>query len=146
MLSLWAESCDKTLTSLQLIFKVNTNGAVSFLREISQYKPDSFPLNDNRRMIAPFWADVDIRRGGQVFYRETRDRNILTRVTNEIRTLFVNQRRFSARWVMVVTWLDVAHFSSPRTSINRKVSALERRLITIRFKIMNWFNWLYEKS
>ena len=97
---------------------------MSFLREISQYTPDPFPLDDNRRMIAQFWADVDTRNGGQVLYRETQDRNILTRVTNEIRTLFVNQRRFSARWVMVVTWLDVAHFGSVLTSINRKVSTL----------------------
>ena len=43
-------------------------------------------------------------------YRETQDRDILIRVSNEIKKYFVIQRRFSAKWTMVVTWFEVARF------------------------------------
>ena len=83
---------------------------ISFLREVSQFTPDSFPLDGNRRLIAPFWADVDTRKGGVVYYRETQDPAIRKRASEEIRKYFVRQRRFSAKWVMIVTWLEVASY------------------------------------
>ena len=89
---------------------------ISFLLQVSQFVPDPFPLDSNRRLIAPFWADVDTRRGGVVYYRETQDLAIRTRVSEEIRKYFVRQRKFSAKWVMIVTWLNVARYggtSSP---------------------------------
>ncbi len=39
---------------------VNTNGNISFGDSLSQYTPDPFPVA-NQPMIAPYWADVDIR-------------------------------------------------------------------------------------
>jgi len=39
---------------------VNTNGNVSFSNELPTYTPKPFPVAD-QPMIAPFWADVDIR-------------------------------------------------------------------------------------
>ena len=89
---------------------------ISFLLEVSQFTPDAFPLGDNRRLIAPFWADVDTRNGGVVYYRETQDLAIRTRVSDEIRKYFVRQRKFTAKWVLIVTWLNVAAYgggSSP---------------------------------
>ncbi|MCA9607012.1 MAG: hypothetical protein KC619_15505 [Myxococcales bacterium] len=47
---------DRTHTSMY----VNTNGNVTFSGELPQYTPDAFPVAD-QPMIAPFWADVDIR-------------------------------------------------------------------------------------
>ena len=89
---------------------------ISFLLEVSQFTPDPFPLGDNRRLIAPFWADVDTTNGGVVYYRETQDLAIRTRVSDEIRKYFVRQRKFTAKWVLIVTWMNVAAyggFSSP---------------------------------
>ena len=94
---------------------------ISFLREVSQYTPDPFPLGSNRRLIAPFWADVDTTNGGVVYYRETQELAIRKRVSEEIRKYFVRQRKFSAKWVMIVTWLNVAHYggsSSPNVIAN----------------------------
>ena len=88
---------------------------ISFLREVSQYTPDPFPLGDDRRLIAPFWADVDTTRGGVVYYRETQDLAIRTRASEEIRKYFVRQRRFLAKWVMIVTWLNVARYGGGST-------------------------------
>jgi hypothetical protein len=85
---------------------------ISFLRQVSQYTPIPFPLGGDRRLIAPFWADVDTTNGGVVYYRETQDLAIRTRASEEIRKYFVRQRRFLAKWVMIVTWLNVARFGS----------------------------------
>ncbi|XP_078657568.1 sushi domain-containing protein 2-like isoform X2 [Branchiostoma floridae x Branchiostoma belcheri] len=91
---------------------VNTNGVISFLRQISQYTPDSFPLGDGRRLIAPFWGDVDTRRGGDVMYRETTDPNILARATTDIVSAFPDLANFRAAWAFVATWHEVAYYGS----------------------------------
>ena len=104
---------------------------ISFLRQVSQYKPDPFPLGSDRRLIAPFWADVDTRKGGVVYYRETQDLAIRTRVSEEIRRYFVRQRRFSAKWVLIVSWLNVARFggsSSPNVRLQIKLFTNVKRV------------------
>ena len=42
--------------------------------ESVSYTPDPLPLDDDDYIvIAPFWADVDIRIGGEIYYRESTD-------------------------------------------------------------------------
>lgn len=41
---------------------VNTNGNITFNAPVSTYTPNPFPVA-NQPMIAPYWGDVDIRRG-----------------------------------------------------------------------------------
>ncbi|XP_023932267.1 sushi, nidogen and EGF-like domain-containing protein 1 [Lingula anatina] len=90
---------------------VNTNGALSFLRPVSTYTPQAFPLGSNRRLIAPFWADVDtLRNHGRVFYRQTTDLSILNRATSDIRAAFVSQSKFTAAWAFVCTYDDVTYY------------------------------------
>jgi hypothetical protein len=106
---------------------VNTNGVISFLRQVSQYTPDPFPLGSDRRLIATFWADVDTRKGGVVYYRETQDLAIRIRVSNEIRKYFVRQRKFSAKWVIIVTWLNVARYGgSSSPNVRLQLNYLEK--------------------
>ena len=50
---------------------MNTNGIISFLGAVSQYTPAPFSLGDNRRLISPFWGDMDTRNGGTALYRES---------------------------------------------------------------------------
>jgi hypothetical protein len=107
--------------------QINTNGVISFLGEVSQYRPDLFPLADNRPLIAPFWADVDTSNGGVIYYRETQDIGIRTRASEEIEKYFVRQSRFSAKWVMVVTWLDVAGYggnSNASLTVRYRINSL----------------------
>ena len=47
---------DRTHTTMY----VNTNGNISFSRELRTYTPEAFPVAD-QPMIAPYWGDVDIR-------------------------------------------------------------------------------------
>jgi len=55
---------------IQFFIQVNTNGLISFLREVDEFTPDAFPLSEDRRFVAAFWADVDTTdTAGRVYYR-----------------------------------------------------------------------------
>lgn len=88
--------------------QVNNNGDVTFDTALRQYISLAFPINGSHKMIAPFWTDIDTTRGGYLWYRTTTDFSILQNGTNNIRTVFPSLVTFSATWMMVVTWEDVA--------------------------------------
>lgn len=96
--------------------QVNNNGLVSFLREVSQFTPVAFPIAGDRRVVAPFWADVDNRPTGKVFYRESKDPAILKRATEDIHRFFTEFPRFSATWVLIATWHRVTFFGGSSIS------------------------------
>ncbi|XP_016089591.1 sushi, nidogen and EGF-like domain-containing protein 1 [Sinocyclocheilus grahami] len=98
---------------------VNNNGLVSFLREVSQFTPVAFPIAGDRRVVAPFWADVDNRRAGKVFYRESKDPAILRRATADINRYFPEFPMFVTTWVLIATWHQVTFFGgSSITPVN----------------------------
>ena len=98
---------------------MNNNGVISFLVEVSQYTPDAFPLDDNRRLVAPFWADVDTGIGGDVFYRETTDPNLLQQATNDVTATYVDHRKFKATWLLIATWYEVAFYGARGNNTNK---------------------------
>ncbi|XP_059806237.1 sushi, nidogen and EGF-like domain-containing protein 1 [Hypanus sabinus] len=89
---------------------VNNNGIISFLKEVSQFTPVAFPISNDRRVVAAFWADVDNRRAGDVFYRETKDPAILQSATNDIRKYFPEHKEFTTQWAFIATWYKVTFF------------------------------------
>jgi len=101
------------------LIQVNTNGVISFIVQVSQYTPDSFPLGNNRRLVAPFWADVNTRVAGEVFYRETSDPALLQQATEDIRSSFVEHREFKATWLLIVTWYEVAFYGASGSNTNK---------------------------
>ena len=78
-------------------FYLNTNGNITFNGELSQYTPDAFPVA-NQPMIAPWWADVDTRGGGQP--------------TNNSICFHIEPNR------IVVTWHNVGYYSSHNDRLN----------------------------
>src|SRR5690606_33687567 len=46
---------------------INTNGNLTFTGSYSAYSASGFPFN--MPMVAPFWADVDTRLGGQIYFK-----------------------------------------------------------------------------
>lgn len=66
------------------LLQVNNNGVISFTRAVSTFTPEPFPLGNGLQLIAPYWADVDTRGTGQVWYRETDNRHLLDRAQREI--------------------------------------------------------------
>ncbi len=94
------------------MLQVNNNGAISFTAGVTQHTPDPFPLNGalSLELIAPFWADVDTRRTGTVWYRETTEPQLLARARNEIQTAFLNQGSFLPTIIFIATWDHVGYY------------------------------------
>ncbi|KAL8173655.1 UNVERIFIED_CONTAM: hypothetical protein K2H54_014166 [Gekko kuhli] len=95
---------------------VNNNGVISFNALVSQFTPESFPLNDGRAFIAPFWADVHNGIRGEVYYRESSDPALLKKVSRDIRKYFKNLVSFTAVSVFVATWEEVTFYGGSSTT------------------------------
>ncbi len=91
--------------------QVNNNGALSFTNRVSQYTPARFPLTGTRQLIAPFWADVDTRGTGTVWYRQTTENQLLARARSEIQAAFVSQGSFLPAFLFIATWDHVGYFA-----------------------------------
>ena len=68
----------------------------------SLHKPS--PLSGDLQLIAPYWADVDTRGTGSVWYRQTTDTQLLARARDEIRAAFINQGSFNPTSLFIATW------------------------------------------
>ena len=93
------------------LLQVNNNGDISFTTPVSTFTPEAFPLSGNLQLIAPYWADVDTRGTGSVWYRETTDTQLLARARDEIRAAFINQASFNPTSLFIATWDHVGYYS-----------------------------------
>ena len=100
---------------------MNTNGVISFLGAVSQYTPAPFSLRDNRRLISPFWGDMDTRKGGTVLYRESIDPVLLDRATKDVRRGFIDHKKSSASWIFMATWDRVVFYEAKGEFKNKLV-------------------------
>ncbi|XP_075363905.1 sushi, nidogen and EGF-like domain-containing protein 1 isoform X13 [Mycteria americana] len=117
---------------------VNNNGIISFLKEVSQFTPVAFPISRDRRVVAAFWADVDNRQAGDVYYRESTEQPILERASRDITQYFPEFPGFSAQWVFIATWYRVTFFGGSSLS---PVNTFQIVLITdgkLSFTIFNY--------
>lgn len=76
----------------------------------------AFPIAKDRCVVAAFWADVDNRRAGDVYYREATDPATLRRATEDVRRYFPELPDFSATWVFIATWYRVTFFGGSSSS------------------------------
>ena len=85
---------------------------VSFDAAVPQFTPDSFPITGSA-LFSPYWADVDIRGTGQIYYRESSDQNLLNKATTDIISIFPEfSGSFSASRLFIATWDRVGYFNS----------------------------------
>ncbi|KAH0631346.1 hypothetical protein JD844_005637 [Phrynosoma platyrhinos] len=122
---------------------VNNNGVVSFDKPVSQFTPDPFPLTDGRAFVAPFWADVDNRIKGEVYYRQSQDKRLLQKVTADINTYFPKEK-FIATWAFVATWDQVAFYGSLSSKVNTFQVVLtsngELSFVIMNYKDIQWIS------
>ena len=93
--------------------QVNDNGFISLNRPYNFHFPLPLPLNgtqQNEQIIAPYWADVDIRGAGRIYYRQTSDTNLLARATNEIRQRFPMSQNTTITNLLIATWSEVGYY------------------------------------
>ena len=81
---------------------------MSYLAAISTYTPLPFPLN--YPIIAPYWADVDTRGNGSVYYRETSNASIISTVASHVSNAFPSHSPFYATSVVIATWYRVGYY------------------------------------
>ncbi|XP_029432183.1 alpha-tectorin-like [Rhinatrema bivittatum] len=120
---------------------VNNNGVVSFATAVPSYTPDAFPLADGRAFVAPYWGDVNNEITGKVYYRESKDPQLLQRISNDIEKYFPNLS-FKATWMFIATWFNVAYYGSVSNKVNTFQAVLatngQRAFIMLNYDKIQW--------
>ncbi|XP_025032001.1 alpha-tectorin-like [Python bivittatus] len=120
---------------------VNNNGVVSFGKNVSQYTPDPFPLDDGVPFVAPYWADVDNVIAGNIFWRQTQDPTLLSRFTADISRYFPDIS-FTPIWMFLATWEGVAYFGSASDKANTFQAVLatdeKKSFIMLNYADIQW--------
>ncbi|XP_030838223.1 sushi domain-containing protein 2-like, partial [Strongylocentrotus purpuratus] len=130
-----------------MLMQVNNNGVISFLVSVSQFTPDPFPLDDGRRLLTPFWADIDTRNGGTLSYRQVlryaQNDGIFLAADGIIRASFVDMRDFVSSWMYIATWDSVSFYGASDTSIRNSFQAVMVTNGRYSFAIFNYgdINW-----
>ena len=71
------------------------------------------------KFVAPYQADVDTTKSGQVFYRQTTDPNLLQRATREIKASFLIPQNATVQSLVIVTWFRVGYRTFRDTTANK---------------------------
>ncbi|KAM4650811.1 alpha-tectorin-like [Discoglossus pictus] len=120
---------------------VNNNGVISFNKAVSQYTPDPFPLTDGETFVTPFWGDADIDLGGMVYFRETTDKVLLERMTNDL-AKHLPELHFTSTWAFIATWDKVAYYGSASKKVNTFQAAFTtdsyRYIIILNYGDIQW--------
>ncbi|WAR19053.1 NDG-like protein [Mya arenaria] len=84
---------------------VNSNGHVTFESELPVIQPNMvLPMGREFRLIAAFFADVDLTQGGNVFYRETNEEALLQRAGADVQGHFSQFPDFEPLGLFIATW------------------------------------------
>ncbi len=117
------------------MFQVNENGVISFQLPYKYSLPDRFPTNfywtQQSKVVAPFWADNDIRKEGAVRYAsycnitghpqcQTHEKGqaILDAVNTYIQRTQTGNDMFIGNWMLIAFW-DHVH-PSPHGDVNTR--------------------------
>ena len=86
-------------------------------------------MDRGRKIIAPFWADIDTRdRGGQVWYHQSRSESDLKRAASEIRAAHPNQvpNDFKVTNLFIATWKEVGYYNRKKDKVCVYVSYFDQ--------------------
>jgi len=87
------------------------DGIIAFNTYRLPPSPSFFPYSYGR-MVAPFWANTDLRGFGEVFYRHTTDPGLLKRASSEIRNAFPQYFNITMKSLLIATWYKVGYYES----------------------------------
>jgi len=92
--------------------QINDNGVISFGSRYNVCTPLSLPLDGTDKIIAPYWADVDIRGTGNIYYRQTTDSSLLARAASEIRAAYPTSLNNTVSNLLIATWDRVGYYNN----------------------------------
>ena len=61
-------------------------------------------------IIVPYWSDVDLTGTGNIFYRQTKNPDLLARAANEISNAFPLSQNVTVTNLFIVTWDAVGYY------------------------------------
>ena len=93
------------------ILQVNDDGVISFNSPFGDDTPRPLPLSGSDQIIAPYWADVDTRGIGQIFYRQSTDPSLLARASREIQSALSLTHEVELKSLLITTWDIVGYYS-----------------------------------
>ena len=102
--------CAYKYKSFFLHMQVSVDGFISLDKSISRSTPRSLPLTGTEKIIAPYWADVDTRGTGDIYYRQTTDPSLLARATSEIKAAFPDSLDLTITNMFIATWDRVGYY------------------------------------
>lgn len=90
--------------------QVSSNGILSFREEFSDCCPRDFP-QFSVPLIALFWHDINIIAGGNIYYRQTADPELID-ISRKLLLIFdITPPNYAPINLLIVTWERVAPFS-----------------------------------
>ena len=95
---------------------MTTTGLLQFDDKFRILSPQLFPIR-RYKYIAPYWANADTSRCGQLFYRQTNDPDLLDRAASEIRAAFPVHEDFEITNLFIVTWDEVGYIGSQNDKV-----------------------------
>ena len=101
---------------------MNTNGIVSLEKPFVSSSIDSLPLSGANKIIAPYWADIDTRGTGKIFYRQTTDPGLLARASSEIQKAFSLSQDFTVKNLFIATWNAVGFYPTRADKVRMYVN------------------------
>ena len=88
---------------INLLMQVNTNGILSFRSTFTSSFIRTFPFFSSP-LIAPYWDNFDLRRGGNLFYRQTSNVTLVQRVQNQLQDILPSANTFPPTRLFIATW------------------------------------------
>lgn len=123
--------------------QVNSNGLVSFNNEMPSFFNVPFPLD--YPALAAFYANIDLRGSGQVYYREARDQRTLAQADDLVSRFYPRYRgRFAAASVFVATWHQVGYYkkNADRTNTFQVALATDGHETFVQFAYPSPVQWV----
>ena len=99
---------------------MNTNGVLSLGESFTSIGSggSNFSSVSSPPIIAPFWDDIDVTKGGNIYYRQDFSLSIADQVQREIHRQYPDVGFFHPSLVFVATWDRVAAFDSSFSGLN----------------------------
>ena len=105
----------KIFDSLYSTLHFSTNGFLYFdsIKQLSD-EPEPIPFQSlYANVIAPLWTNIDITKGGNIFYRHIIDQTTNDKITNDIKRINNDEHEdYASIFAFMITWYRVAHHSS----------------------------------
>ena len=121
-----------------IILQVGINGHITFATSNPIVYTSAY-FNNNNALIVPWYADVDARTIGNIYYRDAgSNTSLLRRAQNDVRRYISTQSSFKSNFLFIATWSNVTHYNrGSQVNITSRIKAVPVNLdiVTLNFKL-----------